>query len=446
MIELQFVSGQHSAVFFHAPFRHLDRSTAWLRMTLLGASFLGMVASAPLWINSHAFPLLPIAPWFPILPAPWDKGLFALMLLALVAALWCYRPAVGFFLIAGLFSFFEDQNRGQPWFYMYWVMLILSLFPEPSPELQATFAKRFAGVRANPALAACRCAISVAYIWSGIQKFNSRFFTVTPAWFIAPAARWHLPAGLIEMLRWSVMCAPVLEVGIGLALWVPRLRLAAIFSVAALHLMALLFLGPLGYNYNWVVWPWNLAMVTLVWSLFGADKFWRKRQTSVVSEKTAKAKHSKPRLFLEQTFAELKHSKFAMLVLGLFSFLPILSYRGWWDSYFSFSLYSENAAVANVFISKEFGDRLPPNMRPYVQQFPQAFDPQHQGPYVFGFQAWGYEELHVPPISEPRNFRSVFHFLRSYSREPNDLRMIVGQRWGPVIFYEGERYEFLMPK
>jgi hypothetical protein len=368
------------------------------------------------------------------------------MLLALVVAFWFYRPAVGFFVIAGLFSFFEDQNRGQPWFYMYWVMLLLSLFPEPSSEMQTAFAKRFGGVRANPALAACRCAISAAYIWSGIQKFNARFFTVTPTWFVAPALRWHLPAGLIEVLRWIVACAPVLELGIGIALWVPQLRLAAIVSVAVLHLMALLFLGPLGYNYNWVVWPWNLAMIALVWSLFGSGSAWRKGQTSVPASDKTKAKNLRPGMLIRQTFAELKHSKFAMLVLGLFSFLPILSYRGLWDSYFSFSLYSENAAVANIFISKEFGDRLPPNMRPYVQQFPQAYDPLHQAPYVFGFQAWGYEELHVPPISEPRNFRSVFHFLRSYSQQPNDLRMIVGQRSGSVVFYEGERYEFLTPK
>ena len=81
-----------------------------------------------------------------------------------------------------------------------------------------------------------------------------------------------------------------------------------------------------------------------------------------------------------------------------------------------------------------------------VQKFPQAFDPHHQGPLVFNFGGWGYEELHVPPIAEPRNFVSVFKALRAWSKEPTDLHMIVGQRAGPVIFYEGDFREYLTPQ
>jgi hypothetical protein len=53
--------------------------------------------------------------------------------------------------------------------------------------------------------------------------------------------------------------------------------------------------------------------------------------------------------------------------------------------------------------------------------------------------------MHVPPYPEPSNFRVMFQFLRPYARKPADLRMIVGTRGGPVIFYEGERVEFLEP-
>ena len=96
------------------PFASLDRRKAWLRAILLGATLLGLIASAPVWFNARAYPLLPIATWFPILPAPWDKWFFGAMLLALVFAGWSYRWAVIVFLSASLFAFCEDQNRGQP--------------------------------------------------------------------------------------------------------------------------------------------------------------------------------------------------------------------------------------------------------------------------------------------------------------------------------------------
>ena len=51
----------------------------------------------------------------------------------------------------------------------------------------------------------------------------------------------------------------------------------------------------------------------------------------------------------------------------------------------------------------------------------------------------------MPPIPEPRNFRSIFNFLRVYSRQPEDLRMMVGTRGGPVIFYQGDNVEVLEP-
>jgi hypothetical protein len=62
---------------------------------------------------------------------------------------------------------------------------------------------------------------------------------------------------------------------------------------------------------------------------------------------------------------------------------------------------------------------------------------------TFSFTAWAYEEMHVPAISEPRNFVNVYRALLPYARKPEDLRMIIGPRSGPVILHEGDRVEFL---
>lgn len=417
------------------PFAKVDHRTAWLRGTLLVACFLGLIASAPVWLNARAFPLLPITSWFPILPTPWDKCFFSSLLLALLLAGWCYRVAVIYFLSASVFAFCQDQNRGQPWFYMYWVFLLLTLLPSPT------------------ALAACRWALTVVYFWSGIQKCNARFFRVVPGWFVSPAEQWHLPAFAIDVCQGMVAATPFLEIAIGLALWSSRKRRPAIIAVVGLHLGALLFLGPLGHNYNWVVWPWNLTMIALVVTLFATSNAKSNEPvpamlqgSSVKASRHVKQKKSSqpgsnatptgPHLI--ETLRVLLRSRLAVAVLIPFSLLPILSYSGCWDSNFSFALYSENKATANIFVTKEFGDRLPPVIRVHVHLFPQTHDPQHQSPYYFAFEAWGYEAMHVPPLSEPRNFLAIFHHLRAYSKETEDLRMIIGARDGSVIFYQGE--------
>ena len=390
----------------------------------------------PVWFNTRTFPLLPIFSGFPILPAPLDKCLFIVMLTSLVSAVRFYRPAIITFLATSFFAYCGDQNRGQPWLYMYWVLLLLSLFPAPST------------------LAACRCAVSVIYIWSGIQKMNARFFAVTPEWFVAPATNWHLPQVAIDLLKLSVKSAPFVELAIGLLLWFPQLRRAAFIAVILTHAFALLFLGPLGHNYNWVVWPWNLAMIALVLGLFARGKLFEKQPSATVEASKLKPddrskKSNKPALAppmfasFSETFRELRRSCPALCVVVLFALLPGLSYSGRWDSYFSFSLYSENLAVANIFVSESFRDNLPPHLKKYAQKFPQAYDPQHQGPYAFSFTVWAYEELHIPPISESRNFENVYRILLPYAKTPGDLRMIIGPRSGPVIFHEGNRVEYL---
>ena len=85
------------------------------------------------------------------------------------------------------------------------------------------------------------------------------------------------------------------------------------------------------------------------------------------------------------------------------------------------------------------------HLKHHAQKFPQDYDAQHQGPYTFSFTGWGFEETHVPPISEPRNFENVYRTLLPYAKTPADLRMILGPRSGLVIFREGDRVDFLQP-
>lgn len=378
---------------FPSIFRDASARLGWLRATLLLACVLTMLASAPLWMNSRPYPPLRVAGWFPILSDPWDKLVFAAALTALLAAFRFHRAGTVAFLAISLFLALADQARWQPWFYMYWVMLLLTLAEE------------------RAALAGCRFALAAAYVWSGIQKINPHYFDLVVPWFVKPAAAW-LPAFVATAFQWAVAAAPAIEVFIGLGLWFPRTRRAAVIAAFAVHLSALLFLGPLGHKHNWIVWPWNLAMPALVVTLF-------------------------PRGTPEAVWPGSKRSAWSVVVVALFWLLPILSFFGKWDSYLSFSLYTGNLTKADIFISASLRERLPPELHEFIKPTPEPFNEQVQGPYVVLVELWADKVLRVPPLPEARNYRHIARYLAGFAADPNDVHLVLIPRVGKILFYRG---------
>src|SRR5215469_6839742 len=103
-------------------FPAVNSRVRWLRLVLLGATLSGMLCCIPLWLSTREYPLVPILPPWLILPSSCGPWLLGLVLLSLVAAARFFRPAILFFLAATLYLYGCDQNREQPWFYIYWVM------------------------------------------------------------------------------------------------------------------------------------------------------------------------------------------------------------------------------------------------------------------------------------------------------------------------------------
>jgi hypothetical protein len=365
----------------------------WLRLTLASACVLTMLASVPLWMNSRLFPLLPVAPWIPVLPVPWDRVVFFATLGALVLALRFYRPGVAVFLVLSLYLALADQARWQPWFYMYWIMLLLSLGED------------------GAALAGCRWALSAVYAWGGVQKCNAGFFQLVAPWFVKPAAA-ALPAGLATALQWAIATAPLVEVFIGLGLWFAPTRRSAIFAAFVVHLTALIFLGPLGHGHNWIIWPWNLVMPALVVVLF-------------------------PRAASAGAWVALRKAKWSLAVVALFWLLPVLSFFGKWDSYLSFSLYTGHLTKADVFISAGLRERLPPQLHEFIVPTPTPYNEQLQGPYVVLVELWADKTLRVPPYPEARAYRNIARFLAGFAANPNEVRLVLIPRVGRILHYRG---------
>jgi hypothetical protein len=254
--------------------------------------------------------------------------------------------------------------------------------------------------------------LSLIYLWAGIQKLNGTFFRVMPDWFVQPAIDWGLPHLIVAGLRACVSLTPALEIFIGAGVWFRKLRRFAIATAVVLHGGSLVLLGPLGHNINLVVWPWNIAMMALVVVLFG----------------------SKEDESLPQTLRELCRSWKAALVVGLCGLLPILSYFGWWDSCFSFALYSANVSRADLYVTQSFRDRLPARLQTYVHSV-ENYNPAYQLPFVFEHPRWAAAEMRVPQMPEPRGFAMVFRHIAAYAANEDDCRMIVETRGGKILLY-----------
>jgi hypothetical protein len=228
---------------------------------------------------------------------------------------------------------------------------------------------------------------------------------------VKPAAAW-LPSFAAAGFQWTVAAAPAIEVFIGLGLWFSRTRWLAVIAAFAVHLSALLLLGPLGHKHNWIVWPWNLAMPALVVILF-------------------------PREPMKEVWAYLKRSAWSVAVVALFWLLPILSFFGKWDSYLSFSLYTGNLTKADVFISASLRERLPPALQEFIVPTPAPYNEQVQGPYVVLVELWADKVLRVPPLPEARNYRNVARYLAGFAADPNDVHLVLIPRVGKILFYRG---------
>lgn len=362
-----------------------------LRCLLLMALLLGMLASVQLWLTVRAFPLMPVAAWFPQLTRPWDVVVFVALLVALVVGVRFYRPAAVFFLVGALFLYCGDQNRGQPWFYLYGVLMLLSLLAE------------------KPAVAACRVVVSAVYLWAAIQKFGPDYQRLVVPYMMQPVANW-LPANLAAVAKGFLMAGPAVELFIGVGVWIPFLRKAAIITAVGVHGVALLILGPLGHNYNLVVWPWNLTMALLVVVLF-------------------------PPVKLGETLRALGGSMVATGITALVTLLPVLSYFGRWDSYFSFALYSGNTATADLFLVPTMVARLPEPLRRFAHPLHEDVlkaSPGLRGLFVFDMQSWSQAELGVPPIPEPRAYRVIGRALAQYAEQSMDMQLVIQPRGGAV--------------
>jgi len=353
--------------------------TALRTKSIVVAGFLaGILLSQKLWVNTRYYPLVPVVHGLPSIPYPLDYAIYGALLVLLFATGFAPRPRIYIFAFVGLIGAFSlwDQTRWQPWAYQYWLMLLaLGCYSWKADDL--------AGRR--DAVNICRLIMGCTYFYSGFQKMNARFISRGFPW-VAQTLPFHVP--WLGYLGWVVAC---IEVSIGLCLLTRRFRKIGMVNGVIMHLFILYSFGPLGRDWNSVVWPWNVVMIGLILVLFSntdatfADIVWRNK-------------------FL-----------YHKVVLLLFGVLPSLSFFGYWPSDLSLALYTANLTEANVLVSETVMQDLPPTVQRYVKPIP--------GHLVLRVQDWAFGELNVPPYAEIQSFTTVASAVCKYANNSPDIRL-----------------------
>ncbi len=186
--------------------------------------------------------------------------------------------------------------------------------------------------------------------------------------------------------------------------WKKTRNWAVIVGIAT-HIFILVYLSPLGINHNTVVYPWNIALMILVYLAFynyeQKINLWPKQNRLTVG--------------------------IAILFACL---LPALNLIDKWDNYFSFNLYTDNIEDLFVVIPDQEVVNLPEPLKNYVYEVEVK-----EGVKSLNVSRWSFGELNVPVNPEPRIFRLIskgycntvsnssnLTFLEITRKEPRELK------------------------
>jgi len=277
----------------------------------------------------------------------------------------------------------EDINRLQPWVYMYALMLLsVAVYNPKENEQQVLFLLRLM--------------LAATYVWSGIQKFNHEFATEIFPWVVKPI-------GMKEFFTLHHRLAyiiPLTEILAGIGLLYKKFQRYAALVLMAMHFVLLIVLGPTGHEWNKLIWPWNAALIIILF-LLSKDEEYRGLTISV-----------RPRL---------KSAWFFVVVL-LTCVMPVFNFIGCWDYDLSGSLYSGNNPEAMFYYIK--ADR---NNMPLSARHAQVYYPASDGEFLM-IDQWALDDMNAPIYPEERYFKRIAAGLCSKVSQPSSAGLLINEK------------------
>jgi hypothetical protein len=285
---------------------YFDRINALLFKT---ACIFWLIIKVMGWRMWTAYRLFPTAPLFESL----DQIPLVIHLILLALSLLCITLLLFFnknkFIMVGILmieicSCLLDQNRWQPYEYQCLFIIFIFLINTNTPKLVIT---SFTFI------------LITTYLYSGLGKLNGGFLHTVWVQIILKSFL-KVPSNITAnyYLYHAGYLLGLFELIAGSGLLFSKTKKTAAIALIIMHLFILLLLGPLGLNYNNIVWPWNMVMIVYLYLIF------IKKQEKIITLKAVFQGWNK-------------------LVFIAWGILPALHFIGYWDGFLSSSMYSGKA-------------------------------------------------------------------------------------------------------
>lgn len=355
---------------------------------------IGIAITLSLWHGQRLFPLVPVIPGMPPLPKPLDYillGLFAGLLALNIARF--RRMLTALLLAAAALMVFLDQMRLQPWVLIYF----LALIPFALADFQDEKMRQKYGVLL---LGYVQVLLIGVYFWSGLHKFTQSFIDIVYPLLIKGLFRVEDGSWLMENRQWGYVAA-VVELSIGLGLIFTKTRNFAVIGAILTHLLIIAWVSPLGGNANYVILPWNAAMIALV--LLGA--YGMKNRISLRPPAHARL-------------------GWATAALALLVWLmPALNLINKWDAYLSFNLYTERISHMYVALRGETLGKTDARLSAYY-----ASENLIEEGKVIDVEKWSFAELKVPVYPAQRVHKAIGRYFCKPPANPDQVMLVTYRR------------------
>ena len=339
-------------------YQSLQKPSRLLQVTCL-FWLVAKLISYKVWTTYRLFPIVPVFDIASDIPGWLHLFFYAVSLASLVILLVKpqQRLVMIILLVSELCSVLMDYTRWQPWEYQYLFILFIFLINKEDRNIKALVAFLLVAL----------------YTYSGLHKLNTGF--LLQIWDnMILRSLFHMSHSIrgTSPVYYGGYILGSLELCCGLALLFKKTQRTVACLLIVMHLFNLLWLGPLGANYNIIVWPWNIAMAILLYILFISDKV----------------------TLFKPVFARLN-----IVVFIAWGVLPALNIFGYWDHYLSGSLYSGKLPLMGICTNgaKEF--------KPFLSDT-DKYQFCAGKPYI-KLQSWAMKELNVPPYPQERIYYKI---------------------------------------